>query len=64
MDRPDEPKQRVPGPRSHAERRFSATAASPVRTQQRRDSPRLHAMPAGLAMRDHEREEVIDNLQL
>jgi hypothetical protein len=36
----------------------------PVRTQQRRDSPRLHAMPAGLAMRDHEREEVIDNLQL
>jgi len=36
----------------------------PVRTQQRRDSPRLHAMPAGLALRDHEREEVIDNLQL
>ena len=32
--------------------------------QQRRDSPRLHAMPAGLALRDHEREEVIDNLQL
>jgi hypothetical protein len=36
----------------------------PVRTHQRRDSPRLHAMPAGLAMRDHELEVVIDNLQL
>src|SRR5271156_3146129 len=39
MDRPDEPKQRVPGPRSHAERRFSGTAGG----------PRAHAAAAGLA---------------
>src|SRR5277367_6020180 len=39
MDRPDEPKQRVPGPRSHAERRFSGTAAR----------PRAHAAAARLA---------------
>src|SRR3984957_14724742 len=39
MDRPDEPKQRVPGPRSHAERRFSGTAAT----------PRAHAAAARLA---------------
>ena len=64
MDRPDEPEPRVPGPRSHAERRSLERRRGPVRTRQRRDSPRLHAMPAGLAMRDHEREEVIDNLQL
>src|SRR5271170_2496424 len=39
MDRPDEPKQRVPGPRSLAEPRFSGTAAR----------PRAHAAAARLA---------------
>ena len=34
-----------------------------VRTRRRRDSLRLHAILAGLAMRDDEREEVIGKPQ-
>jgi hypothetical protein len=36
----------------------------PLRARRRRDSLRLHAIAAGLAIRDDGREEVIDNLRL
>ena len=36
---------------------------APCEHERRRDSPRLHAIPAGLAMRDDEREEVIGKPQ-
>ena len=56
MDRPDERKPRVPYSRRHVERGSLERRRCPVRA--RRDSLKLYAIPAGLAMRDDEPTEV------
>ena len=58
MDRPDERKPRVPDSRRHVERGSLERRRCPVRARRRRDSLKLYAIPAGLAMRDDERTEV------
>ena len=64
LDRPDEPKPRVPEPKRHLGRRPLARRRRPCPRERGGDSPRLHPIMAGLAMRADELREVMDNPEL